>query len=67
MNSSSTSSTRKGDKRIYLIILLIIILVIVFVASLAFGSVSISLRDIIKGTATSMPNAVLLRNVTQRA
>ena len=53
MNSSLTSSIRKGDKRVYLIILLIVILAAVFAAGLAFGSVPISLPDIIKALAGS--------------
>lgn len=63
MNSSSTSSTRKGDRRVYLIILLFVILVAVFVASLAFGSVSLPVSDIIKalsgGDKTSTASIVI--------
>lgn len=63
MNSSSTSSTRKGDRRVYLIILLFVILVAVFVAGLAFGSVSLPVSDIIKalsgGDKTSTASIVI--------
>ena len=63
MNSSSTSSTRKGDRRVYLIILLFVILVAVFVAGPAFGSVSLPVSDIIKalsgGDKTSTASIVI--------
>ena len=63
MNSSSTSSTRKGDRKVYLIILLFVILVAVFMAGLAFGSVSLPVSDIIKalsgGDKTSTASIVI--------
>ena len=66
MNSSSTSSTRKGDKKVYLIILLVILLAAVFVVSLAFGSVSLSLRDLMKalfGADKTSTSAIVIRSI----